>query len=255
MLGVAVPALAFALGAQRSSLATAAPSGPRPITVDYPADGSVFPPEFLPPTFLWRDGSAAAVWSVEVSFADGEPPIQARSQGERMRIGEIDPRCIGDTNEPPRLTPEQAAAHTWTPEAETWAAIKKRSRERRATVTITGFRNEQVVSRGQTGILTSKDPVGAPIFYRDVPLMPSELEKGVIKPLSAEAVHFITWRLLDVGRPGSRKLIEGFPTCANCHSFSRDGKTLGVDVDGPQNDKGLYALVPVKPQTSIRTRT
>ena len=34
-------------------------------------------------------------------------------------------------------------------------------------------------------------------------------------------------------------------TCANCHSFSRDGKTLGMDLDGPQNDKGMYAMVPV----------
>jgi tetratricopeptide (TPR) repeat protein len=265
VLGVGAAALAFA-AAGRRSVATAAGPAPRPITVDgarravitvdYPAEGSVFPPEFLPPTFLWRDGSAAAAWTIDVTFSDGMPPIQARSQGERMKIGEVDPRCFGDTNEPPRLTPEQAAARTWTPDAETWAAIKKRSVERRARVTITGFRDDRLgeaVSRGDVGIRTSKDAVGAPIFYRDVPLMPSELEKGVIKPLSAEAVHYITWRLKNVGQPGSRKLIEGFPTCANCHSFSRDGRTLGVDVDGPQNDKGLYALVDVKPQTTIRS--
>ncbi len=35
-------------------------------------------------------------------------------------------------------------------------------------------------------------------------------------------------------------------TCANCHSFSADGKTMGMDVDGPGNDKGLYAIVPVQ---------
>ena len=46
--------------------------------------------------------------------------------------------------------------------------------------------------------------------------------------------------------------MEGLHTCANCHSFSRDGKTLGMDVDGPQNDKGMYAIVPVAPQMSIR---
>ena len=66
--------------------------------------------------------------------------------------------------------------------------IKKHSVEHPATVTITGFRGRNrdagPVSRGQVAILTSKDPVGAPIFYRDVPLMPSELEKGVIKPLA-----------------------------------------------------------------------
>ena len=273
MLGLATAGLAFATAGGRPSVAAgerpltlasshlradlpaASAPGPAPITIAYPAEGSIFPPVFLAPTFLWRDGSGATLWKIEVSFPDGAAAIRGLSQGERMHIGEIDPRCLGDTNEPPRLTPEQAAARTWTPDLQTWEAIKKRSVERRATVRITGFRADdlmQAVSRGQVGIQTSKDPVGAPIFYRDVPLMPSELEKGVIKPLSAQAVHYITWRLLTVGQAGSRKLIEGFPTCANCHSFSHDGGTLGVDVDGPQNDKGLYALVPVRPQTSIR---
>ena len=35
------------------------------------------------------------------------------------------------------------------------------------------------------------------------------------------------------------------PSCANCHSFDRDGKTLGMDVDGPTGDKGTYALAAV----------
>ena len=43
-------------------------------------------------------------------------------------------------------------------------------------------------------------------------------------------------------------------SCANCHSFSRDGKTLGLDMDGPQNDKGLYALVPIAQQMTMRTQ-
>ncbi len=108
------------------------------------------------------------------------------------------------------------------------------------------------MSRGQVIIRTSKDPVGAPIFYRNVPLMPTEGEKGVIKPLPQSAIGLISWRLRNIGESQSRTLMEGLPTCANCHSFSRDGKTLGLDVDGPQNDKGLYALVDVKRETSIR---
>jgi len=40
-----------------------------------------------------------------------------------------------------------------------------------------------------------------------------------------------------VGETESRTLMENLPTCANCHSFSLDGKTMGLDVDGPQNDK------------------
>ena len=55
-----------------------------------------------------------------------------------------------------------------------------------AMITISGFNEndgKNVLSRGRVSIQTSKDPVGAPIFYRDVPLMPSETEKGIIKPL------------------------------------------------------------------------
>ena len=73
---------------------------PRKITVDYPAEGSVFPPEFPAPTFLWRDASKNAnTWTIELaSGGAAQPAIRATSQGERLRIGEIDPRCVGPTN-------------------------------------------------------------------------------------------------------------------------------------------------------------
>jgi hypothetical protein len=96
--------------------------------------------------------------------------------------------------------------------------------------------------------------VGAPIFYRDVLLMPSEQEKGVIKPLAQNALPLIAWRLHDITEPRSRLLLTGLHTCANCHSFSRDGKTLGMDLDGPQDDKGLYALATIKPEMAIRNQ-
>src|SRR6476646_4023339 len=141
------------------------------ITIDYPADKSIFPPEITPPLFLWRDSvDTNTLWRIDVAFADGSAAIHVESKGERMTIGPIDERCIGPTNQLPKLTPQQAAAHTWTPDASTWAAIKKHSVARLATVTITGL---QAISSGKVTIETSKDPVGAPIFYRDVPLMPS----------------------------------------------------------------------------------
>lgn len=245
-LVAAIPALTG--GADAPSLA--------PIIVDYPADGSIFPPEITPPTFLWRDAAQDAKWwEIEVEFGDGAPGIRVRAAAERPRIGEIDPRAVSSTNEPPSLTAQEAASWSWAPDDHTWAAIKKRSVERPARVTITGFRDKGLrreTSRGAISIRTSKDPVGAPIFYRDVPLMPSELEKGVIKPLAQSAVPLIAWRLRNIGESRSRLLLEGMHTCANCHSFSSDGRTLGMDLDGPQNDKGLYAIVPIHQRTSIR---
>jgi tetratricopeptide (TPR) repeat protein len=220
-----------------------------PVVIDYPEEGSIFPPDFAPPTFLWRDSQAATTaWELEIAFADGAPAIRLTARGERMTIGEIDPRCVAATNQLPALTPEQAAAHTWKPDADTWSRIKQRSMGSPATVTITGSGG----ARAQVRLSTSKDPVGAPIFYRDVPLMPSEVEKGVIKPIVPSAVPLVGWRLRNVAESGSRLVLEGLPTCANCHSFSKDGKTLALDVDGPQNDKGTYAIVALEPRTEIR---
>jgi Flp pilus assembly protein TadD len=221
------------------------------LVVDYPVRGSVFPPEFPPPTFQWRDESGAVSWQVEVTFADGSPKVRAQSLGERLRIGKSDPRAVGPTNEPPALSREQALLHTWTPDDAVWSTIKAHSVERPAKVVIRGQRDAKVSSHGETEIWTSKDPVGAPIFYRDVPLMPSENEQGVIKPLAPKSVPLIAWRLRNVADKESRVVMEGLHTCANCHSFSDDGKTLGMDMDGPQNDKGLYALVDVKPEMTI----
>jgi tetratricopeptide (TPR) repeat protein len=240
---------------RHESGATSAPAAA--ITIDYPAAGAIFPREITPPVFLWRDASQTArFWVIEVSFGDHSHGIQAKSRGEKRPIGEIDERCAKAGAVAPQLAPNELAGHSWTPDAETWAAIKKHSVKRPAAVIITGFQDEaatQPVSRGQVSIQTSTDPVGAPIFFRDVPLISVPVgQKGVIMPLPTEAVPLIAWRLRYLAEPKSRLMMEGLPTCANCHSFSRDGKTLGLDVDGPGNDKGLYGIVPVKKETSIR---
>jgi Flp pilus assembly protein TadD len=228
---------------------------PAKIIVDYPLDGSVFPPEITPPTFLWRDPSATATrWVIQVSFADHSDGIRVEAPGELMQLGEIDPQA-GPRNE---LTPERAATRTWRPDAGTWAKIKRWCVNSPATIAITGLAADNStlpVSSGSVTIVTSRDPVGAPVFYRDVPLMLSPPgQKGSIQPLPPSAIPLIEWRLRNIGEPQSRTVMKNLPTCANCHSFSRDGKTLGLDLDGPANDKGLYALVPVAKHTTIRNQ-
>ena len=192
------------------------------IAIDYPGEGSIFPPEITPPTFLFRDSSGrASRWRIHIDFGGRAPSIQVESKGERLRVGEIDPRCVSPNNELPKLTPEQASAHTWMPDAAVWAVIKKQSVAAPATVTITGLSGSGAVSSGRVGIRTSSDPAGAPIFYRDVPLMPSATEKGVIKPLAQDAIPLIQWSVRNIGETRSRVVLTGMPTCANCHSFVR----------------------------------
>jgi len=255
---VAVTAMVLLAAARYDAgpVVLAAEGNPAAITIDYPLNGSIFPPEITAPTFMWRDPAEAATrWRIDVTFADGSAGIHFESLGARLIIGDIDPRTVSPNNELPKLTPQQAETHTWIPDAKTWEEIKKHSVAGPAEMIIVGSSQDhrkRALSSGRVSIQTSKDPVGAPIFYRDVPLMPSETEKGVIKPLAANSIQLIQWRLRSIDQPQSRIVLKDMHTCANCHSFSLDGKTMGIDMDGPQNDKGLYALVPVKPQITIR---
>jgi tetratricopeptide (TPR) repeat protein len=149
--------------------------------------------------------------------------------------------------------------HSWRPDAKLWEEIKKRSAGVKTTVTISGFAGEkasQPVSHAQATFETSRDAVAAPIFYRNVPLIPPQegtTQRGVIKPLPDSVLPKIRWELRNINELHSRLMMTNLPTCGNCHSFSRDGKVMGIDVDGPANDKGLYAMTPLKKVTTIST--
>jgi Flp pilus assembly protein TadD len=232
---------------------TGAPAG---ITIDLPVNGTIYPPDLIPPQFAWRDANpASSVWRIQIVFADRSRPIEIWSAGEKMQVGPVDESLVGYV--PPTLTPEQAADHTWRPDPKIWETIKKHSVTRSAKVVITGFASRNAgdpVSRAEASISTAKEPVGAPVFYRDVPLIPPNPDteqRGVIKPLPDSVLPKIKWQLRYVNRTESKVMMTNLPTCGNCHSFSRDGKTMGIDVDGPANDKGLYALVPLRKTSTI----
>jgi len=224
-------------------------SAPAPAKIDYPLDGSIFPPDFAAPTFLWHDGGARADrWRAEWTFVGGAPPLDTPVDAGPPPKGEIDPRCVSVTNALYRPTPYQASALAWRPSNETWAAVKKTAGFGPFVVTFFGWRDGDAASplvSGSVRLSISADPVGAPIFYRDVPLMPSASKDGVIKPLDQSAQPLIQWRLKDLARDDSRVVMHDIPTCANCHSFPADGKTLAMDVDGPDGDKGAYAIAPI----------
>lgn len=182
-------------------------------------------------------------------------PLHLVVRGEHYKVGPLDPCCEANAEEQPKLTPQQAATWTWTPDRATWLAIQQHSVEQPATIAITGYaRGSTPVSQGKVRITTSRDPVDAPIFYRDVPLMPTLNITGNVQPLANAALPLIQWKLRDIRRSESHIVLENMPTCGNCHSFSADGKTMGMDIDGPQNDKGLYAVVPVRKHMTIEGR-
>jgi len=233
----------------------ARPDAPPRATIDYPKDGSIFPPDIAAPTILWHSADQRADrWQAEWSFGSGGAPLVTPVDAGPPPAGEIDPRCISATNALYTPTPYQASALAFRPSSEQWASVVRGARSGAVVLTLVG-RCDGDAARpsvsGRVRFSISSDPVGAPIFYRDVPLMPSASKDGVISPLDKTAQPLIQWRLKDVSRDDSRIVMHDIPTCANCHSFPSDGKTLAMDLDGPDGDKGAYAMAPISPRIVI----
>lgn len=181
--------------------------------ISAPLDGAVFPRDFAPPVFRWSDDPGAQRWRVVVR------------RGMEVLVS-------GECSKP-----------EWRPSAGQWDRMKAVSLTGSAT-----FRVESIGSGGAAGpaatiaFRTSVDPAGASIFYREVPLPVGFAMDN--KPL-------IRWRVGDVSSADPpRTVLAGMKTCANCHSFTADGKTLAMDIDfGP--DKSTYAITNVEPDVQI----
>jgi tetratricopeptide (TPR) repeat protein len=191
------------------------------LTIEYPLDETLFPPEIPPPSFRWKDGDPRSdLWLVTIEFADG--------------AGRVD--CFAEQS-------------PWRPQAPVWETIKQRSLEKQATVTIIGLnrnKRSKVLSAGHVTIKTSADKVAAPLFYREVNL---PFVDAVRDPSN------IRWRFGTVASAERPPIVlEKLPVCGNCHSFSADGSVLGMDIDYA-NDKGSYAVVAVHPDITLDRST
>lgn len=233
-----------------------ASEAPNNILIDVPVNHTIYPPDMIPPQLKWRDNNpAATIWRIEITASPHPKPIRLWASGDKLQVSEIDTTLHGYVQ--PTLTPEQQQMHTWRPDQRIWDEVRKTSSGGQVHVIISGFatqKDREPISQAVAVFSISRDPVGAPIFYRDVPLIPPSPEttqRGVIKPLPDSVLPKIKWELRYINEPKSKVMMTNLPTCGNCHSFSRDGKVMGIDVDGPANDKGLYALVPLKKVPSI----
>jgi len=227
---IAVCALIFCLpGCHRSNRSTEENPGDETLSayhadgqygklaIKYPLNETVFPPEIVAPTFQWDDGPTGVdSWLVTIAFEDDKGPLRA-------------------------------VVHVpqWTPDAETWDGIKRRSRGAPARVTILGIKQsapKNILAAGELMISTSPDEVGAPLFYREVNLPFLEAVKDPSK---------IRWRFGPISSPQPPPIVlENLPVCGNCHSFSKDATTLAMDVDYA-NNKASYVITRVAPQMTL----
>jgi len=182
------------------------------LAIENPLDETLFPPEMPAPLFRWKDDDARSdLWLVTIEFSDGGRRINALVRQAQ-----------------------------WRPLDSVWDQIKKRSLENPARVTVVGVSREtrtQILSVGRITITTSSDPVGAPLFYREVNLPFVDAVKDPSQ---------IRWRFGPISFTTQPPVVlEKLPVCGNCHSFSADGSILGMDIDYA-NDKGSYAIATVQ---------
>ncbi len=190
-----------------------------PVTIASPPDGALFPPEIAAPTFFWDDQrSQCDAWVIALRFQDAQ----------------------GDLNAVVR-------ERQWTPETSLWETIKQRSRDRAAELTVLGVNRDhptRILTHGRISFSTSKDEVGAALFYREVNLPFVDAVKDPSE---------IRWRFGSIASETAPPVVLGnMPVCGNCHSFCRDGSVLAMDVDYA-NSKGSYVMTRVAPEMVLAT--
>ncbi len=189
------------------------------LTITYPFDNAIFPREIVAPRFRWTDSeSAAHEWLVTVRFDRSKAQLESFVR-----------------------TP------TWRPSPEQWELMKRNSADGKAVVSVTGgglHKGTDTYSQGTVSFTTSKDPLSDSVFYREVVLPFSDAVKDPTR---------IRWRYGSIANDSPPPVVlENLPVCGNCHSFSADGKVLGMDVDYG-NDKAAYTLSRVAKEMNLVT--
>jgi hypothetical protein len=182
------------------------------LIIEYPRQGTVFPPDIAPPTIHWEDTRPIVdKWLITLRFKDNTEALNFTSNKKK-----------------------------WTPPGDEWEKIKGLSLGKVASMEIRGVnsgRPKRYLSGGHVSFETSPDSVVAPIFYREVNLPFMEAVKDPTN---------IRWRFGSISSEEQPKIVlSKLPVCGNCHSFSKDAKIMGMEADCG-NDKGAYAIMPVK---------
>ena len=179
----------------------------------YPFNETLFPPEFPSPTFTWTDkNKTLSEWKVTLFTAN-----------KNYEIDTI-------VHEP-----------HWQPDSVHWEKMKASSHQGKIYAVVSRVTNNSPkVEDATSGIYfkISTDEVGAPILYREVPLPFAYAEKHP---------DLLSYKLVNVGsyEPPYYSM-QKFMVCGNCHSFSEDGGTIGLDFDAALRDKGGYFVARVK---------
>lgn len=182
------------------------------LTISYPYDGTLFPPEIAAPEMKWNDTDpASTLWLIAVEFGNKTDPVYTLTRRQH-----------------------------WTPEKKIWDLIKANTRDNEAKIAVYGIEDKAgfpVTGKNSIWISTSNDPVDASIFFRQVPL-PFKVGEKAFKRMK--------WRLGDIASyEKPRVVMENLPVCASCHLFSKDGDWISMEMNY-RGDSGAHLIAKVR---------
>jgi hypothetical protein len=184
--------------------------------IKYHYNNSIFPLDIISPTIKWKDTNGKEhTWALVLTIPSKNISFVYQTSEFEYKIPKND-----------------------------WEHLKKYP-SIPINIKLIGFnKNESNIAKvyDERLITISKDKVEAPIFYRTVTL-----------PFGYAVEHLetISWKLgyvSDENQPST--VMSNLLICGNCHTFSKDGKTLGMDVDYG-NDKGSYTITEISPEIHL----
>ncbi len=182
-------------------------NSPLKINISHPFKGALLPPEFPAPRFeWWSESRDTSMYDISLSTENKKYAIHATTNQQN-----------------------------WKPDETTWDSIKLMSEFEKIFFKV---RRKEGGKSASVNFSISMDSVGAPILYRQMPIPFMIAEKNL------DSMNFMLINLGSSQKPHTA--MKGFPVCGNCHSFTADGNTIGLDLDAGLRDKGGYFVSPVK---------
>lgn len=187
------------------------------LAIQHPYPGAVFPANLPAPIVLW-DTNAPDVGRWGVGFKAG---------ARRWLYRDVQP--------------------PWHPPASDWRQLKAAAGIEPVELIVAGYGRQdpdRVAAAGTVRFTIAKDGVETPLFYREV-ILPFQ---DAVKDPSR-----LRWRFGGIdGEDAPPVVLENLPVCGNCHSFSRNGEYLAMDVDYA-NSKASYVITRTAREMRLST--
>ncbi len=190
-------------------------AGLQKINITEPMPSAVLPPEIASIPFVWEDPAQSTAWILTVS--DNEKTLV---------------KALLDKT-------------WWIPEKNLWSQLKARVKTSELKVRIQGiggWSGREILSESITSFSFSEDALDARILFMRKPL---PFLKAKQNP---ELTGLLVGDVSSYDRPKS--LMSNLKVCANCHSYSSEGRVFAIDVDYG-GDKGAFAMASMKSRMAL----